>query len=444
MANGMSRRGFLRRCCAGAAGPLIVPRLSLAQPPSGRLQHAAIGVGGMGWNDLNSIVNAGRVDVVALCDVDANNLEKAAAKFPKAKQYRDWRELLAQEAGRIDSVNVATPDHMHAPIAKSALDLGKHVYCQKPLTHEVFEARQLTLAARAAGVVTQMGIQIHAHIAYRMGAAMLRDGVIGKIREWHSWSASCTTPPCLGVVEGQDEVPATLDWDHWIGVAPMRPYKTEIYHPFTWRGWKDFGTGSLGDFGCHIFDPIFTALHPDPPLRVRAEVSNNYGDVWPEWEIVHYEFPGNAMTVKDTIKATWYDGGKQPPRELAQLPEGRDMPGSGSLVIGEDGVMLLPHWAGPTFYPEEKFKKLDRPKFQPRDHYAEWVYACLGEGSTGADFDYSGPLAEAVLLGNIANRFPGQTLEWDAPTLAVTNSEEATARVRRAYREGWEVKGLSG
>ena len=438
----ITRRTFVKQAAAGIAGPMILPRLNLAQPANGKLQHACVGVGGMGGSDLNSILATEKVEIVALCDIDENNLNAVAERFPEARKYRDWRELLEQDEPRIDSVNVSTPDHMHAPIAMTALRKGKHVYCQKPLTHEVYEARQLTLAARKAGVVTQMGIQIHSHIAYRMGVQMIKEGAIGKVKTWHSWSSATGSTPGLARPEGEDPVPPTLDWDGWIGVAPSRPYKVDVYHPFKWRSWQDFGGGAMGDFGCHILDPPFTALGIGAPLTVRAEGPEIDAEIWPPWEIVHYEFPGTPLTAGKTIEATWYDGGKKPPRELALMPEDRDLPDSGSLFIGEEGVMVLPHWSGPEFFPQEKFKGHPRPKLGSADHYGRWVDACLGEGEATANFDYSGPLTEAVQLGNIATRFKGVTLEWDADTLTVTNLPEANARVRRPYREGWQVTGL--
>ncbi|MDQ1255798.1 MAG: hypothetical protein QG656_392, partial [Candidatus Hydrogenedentes bacterium] len=344
MKNCMTRRGFLQRAAAGVAGPLVLPRLSLGASADGRLRHAAIGVANMGKGDLFAIAGSGRVDIVALCDIDENHLNAAAQPLPNARLYRDWRELLDKEKDNIDSVNVSTPDHMHAPIALSAIELGKHVYCQKPLAHEVFEARRLTEAARNAGVVTQMGIQIHSYDVYRRAVMMLRSGVIGKVKEWHSWCSASYSTPGMDRPAGEDPVPPTVNWDSWIGVAPMRPYKEGVYHPRSWRTWRDFGCGSMGDFGCHIFDPVFTALKLGAPRTVRAEAPEFTAEVWPQWSIVHYEFPGTHWTAGDTIQGTWYDGGKQPPHELAPpLAEGQKWPDMGSLILGEEGAMLLPH-----------------------------------------------------------------------------------------------------
>ena len=439
-----SRRSFLHRVTAAGLVAPACPRLLSGASDDQRLRHAAVGVGGMGLSDLRSIISSRRVNVVALCDVDGNALNEAAKALPEARVYKDWRELLSKEAENIDSVNVSTPDHMHAPIAMSAMRLGKHVYCQKPLTHELYEARRLTETAREQGVVTQMGIQIHAHQVYRRAVKMIQEGAIGKVTEWHSWSAAKYSKPGMGRPEGEDPVPASLDWDLWIGVAPFRPYKAEVYHPNKWRAWQDFGTGGMGDFACHILDPVFTALGLKAPLRVSAEAPPMNDEVWNHWGIVHYEFPGTAMTAGDTIKGTWYDGGKKPPDGLAPLSEGQALPGSGSLIIGEEGMMVLPHYKEPWLLPNDKFKEYTPPEVKPLNHYHQWVAACLGEGQAEANFDYSGPLTETVLLGTIAVRFPGKTLEWDAPGLRVENLPEANAFLRRSYRTDWTMPGLTG
>ena len=437
-----TRRQFLKTtAAAGLSLPLIIPRLNLAQSANGKLSHASIGVGGMGWSDINSIANHPGVNIAAICDVDENNLNRAAQKFPNARKYRDWRELLEKEKN-IDSVNVTTPDHMHAPIAMTAIKKGKHVYCQKPLTHEVHEARQLTLAACGEGVVTQMGIQIHADITYRMAVVLIQAGAIGKITEWHSWHSSSPRPQG-GRPADSDPVPPTLDWYKWIGVAPHRPYKTGIYHPGRWRGWQDFGTGILGDFACHIFDPVFTAVEPGPVLSVSAEAAPLEKENWPKWNIVRYELRGSKYTAEKTIKATWYDGGKGPALALAQMPDGYKLPGAGSLIIGTEGTMVLPHWASPQLYPAEKFKNYPRPKDLGHvDHYHQWVDACLGKGKADANFDYSGPLTEAVLLGSIAVRTQNTNLDWDTRNLRFKNNTQANKLIRRSYRKDWEVKGL--
>jgi predicted dehydrogenase len=321
--------------------------------------------------------------------------------------------------------------------------MGKHVYCQKPLTHEVYEARQLTLAAREAGVVTQMGIQIHSHDFYRTAVQWLQDGAIGKVREWHSWSSATYSREGGMRPQGADPVPEGVDWNLWLGVAPERPYVEAVYHPFEWRRWRDFGTGAVGDFGCHIFDPVFTALGIGAPLAVSAQSESRYEEVWPAWTVVDYQFAGTALTTAKTIRATWRDGGKKPDKRLSPHLAGEyELPNSGSMLIGEDGTMILPHIAYPELHPTEKFQNYPRPQLEPINHYHEFVDAALGNGTTGAGFDFSGPLAEAVLLGNIAARCPGPRLEWDAERLRFANSRDANDLLRRKYRRGWRVRGL--
>jgi len=440
----ISRRSFIAQVsAAGLAAPFIFPRLGLASPPSGKLQHAAIGVCGQGWSDLENIASHGKVNVYALCDIDANNLKKAAQRYPGAKLYRDWREMLDKEGRRIDSVNVSTPDHTHAPASMTAIRKGMHTFCEKPLTHEVYEARQLTLAAREHGVATQMGIQIHSHDFYRTAVQWLKEGAIGKVKEWHSWCGAVYTTADKKRPEGQDPIPAHVKWDLWLGVAPKRPYKSDIYHPFKWRCWRDFGGGATGDFGCHIFDPVFSALGAMAPLTVTAEAECVSEEVYPAWTELRYVFPGSAMTASKEIVGTWVDGGKKPEVGLSpDLPKGFELPPSGSMVIGEAGTLIIPHVGPPHLYPLEKFKDYPTPKLEPLNHYHDFVEAALGNGKAGANFDFAGPLAETVLLGNVANRYPGKTLEWNAEKLEFTNSCEANQHLRRRYREGWHVRGL--
>ena len=439
-----SRRTFLKRSGLAMAGALILPRLSRGQSANGKLQLAAIGVGGKGRSNLSAFASSGKVDVVALCDTDEKWLKPAAEGFSDARTYFDWRALLDKEAENIDAVCVSTPDHMHAPIAYSAIMMGKHCFCEKPLTQGIFEARQLRLAAEQTGVVTQMGNQIHSHASYRNAMKILQDGTLGKVKEWHSWITRSYGGEGMARPAGEDPIPEGLHWDLWLGVAPERPYKEGLYHPEKWRSWQDFGTGSLGDFGCHIFDPVFTGLGIGAPLRVSAEVPEHDEEVWPHWEIVHYEFPGTPLTADDTIRATWYDGGKRPGPEAMGLPAGTGLPGSGSAVIGEEGAMILPHYNQPILlFPDGDPEDFKQPELPSLNHYHQWVNACLGTDTVTTPFSYAGPLTEAVLLGNLANRCPGHTLEWDPVNLRVTNLSEANALLRGPYRDGWGVEGLS-
>lgn len=440
----LSRRSFIQNAAATTlALPLIAPNLRLSAAPSGRLQHAAIGVGGQGAYDLGNISSHEKVDVVALCDIDNNNLQKSAELHPNARLYRDWREMLEKEEKNIDSVNVSVPDHTHAPASITAINKGKHVFCEKPLTHEVYEARQVTLAARKMGVATQMGNQIHSHQAYRTAVHWVQEGAIGKVKEWHSWCAAIYTTEDKQNPKVYHSVPEHLEWDLWLGTAPKRPYTREAYHPFWWRRYRDFGGGAAGDFGCHIFDPVFTALGIGDPLTLSVQPECVSDEVWPEWIVAEYVFPGTPLTAGDTIRATWQDGPKQPDKALSpHLPEDYKLPPSGSMLIGEEGTLIIPHVADPELYPKTKFENYPQGGIEGINHYHDFVEAALGNGVAGSNFDYAGPLAEAVLLANVANRFPGKTLEWNAKDLKFTNSSEANQFLRRKYREGWEVEGL--
>lgn len=436
-----TRRTFVQTFAAAGVG-LSLPARLRAAGPNGRLRVASIGTGGKGWSDVTSVAASPNVDIVALCDVDegAEHLGRAAERFPQARRFTDWRRLLGADR-EIDAVIVSTPDHMHAPIVLAALALGKHVFCQKPLTHTLLEARQVRLAARRAGVITQMGNQIQSDVAYRTAVRLVHDGAIGKVREVHSWQSS----PMGWLIEadrppGEDTPPPTLDWDEWLGVAPVRPYKTRIYHPFNWRAWQDFSNGQLGDFGCHILDPVFMALELTAPKSMRAEAPPINRETWTRSSIVRYEFPGTDRTAGPTLPLTWYDGdGAKPPREALDLPAGFALPGAGSILLGEAGSLVVPHVAMPQLLPAEKFADFKLPEVGGRDHYVSWADACRGEGTTTSAFDYSGPLTEAVLLGTVAIRVPRETLQWDAAELRIANSPAANALLTKSYRRGWEV-----
>lgn len=441
----MKRRSFIK---TSAVTSLTFTGLLRGEIPNKKVNHAAVGCDGQGGNDLGSIASHPMVNVAALCDVDLNKLEAAGKKYPGARKYQDWREMLEKEGDQIDSVSVGIPDHMHAAVTMSALAKGKHVYCEKPLTHDVFEARQIKLAAQKAGVVTQMGNQIQSAIEYRSAVIMLQQGVIGKIKEIHAWSGAKF--PQRGRIAGEDPVPANLDWNQWVGTAPMRPYKNGIYHSFNWRAWQDFGTGGMGDFGCHILDTPFKSMELAAPTTLNATVPDDWAanpawnkENWPDWEMIEYTFPGTKYTSDATIKVTWYDGDKRPARELAPFEkEDRQLPGGGSLFIGEGGVLLLPHVGGPQLVPYSKNKGVERPKLEGRDHYHSFIDAILGKDKTTSHFDYAANLSETVLLGNVANRVPGKDLAWDSAALKFTNNDSANEMLRRKYRDGWEVAGL--
>jgi predicted dehydrogenase len=428
---------------AGAALSIPAASWSRVFGANDRLRVASVGTGGKGWSDLTATAASPQVQVVALCDVDETkeHLGRAAEKHAEARKFTDWRKLF-DEQKEFDAVIVSTPDHMHAPISLPAMQLGKHVQCQKPLTHTVFEARQMRLAARNHNVVTQMGNQIQSHEAYRTAVKLVHDGVIGKVREVHSWQSGKLgwmlvddRPP------GSEPVPDTLHWDEWLGVAPDRPYLPKIYHSFNWRAWQDFSNGQLGDFGCHILDPVFMALKLTAPLTVRADAPPVNREVWTKWSTVAYEFPGTEMTAGKTIKVTWYDGeGKFPPREAIGVPEIFALPGSGSILLGEKGSLVIPHVAMPKLLPEEKFADFEFPAVGARDHYIQWADACRGDDKTTSPFEYSGPLSETVLLGTIAIRLAGPALSWNADKLELAGSPHAQAMLSKSYRSGWQPK----
>ena len=437
-----SRRQFLKQVAvAGTAFALPASSYARILGANEKVRIASIGCGGKGWSDLTATAESPHAQIVALCDIDESMpfLGRAAEKFPEAKKFIDYRKLLDDSKG-IDAVIVSTPDHMHAPISLPAMQLGKHVQCQKPLTHTVNEARQMRLAATKYKVVTQMGNQIQSYSEYRTAVQLVHSGTIGKVKEVHAWQSGA-----MGWIkaddrpEGMQPVPETLHWNEWIGVAPMRPYLPTIYHSFNWRGWQDFSNGQLGDFGCHILDPVFGALKLTAPLSISAEAPPINREVWTKWSTISYEFPGTEHTAGKTIKVTWYDGeGKFPPREALGLPEKYQLPGSGSVLIGEKGSLVIPHVAMPVLFPAEKFTKYE--PVPARNHYTSWVDACRGEDKTTSHFDYAGPLTETVLLGTIAIRQPGQKLAWNAEKMELTGSPHAQAMLTKKYRSGWEPK----
>ena len=389
-------------------------------------------------------------NVVAICDTNASCVNRAAKEHPGAKTYRDYRKLLETEKG-IDAVVVATPDHHHFPASMMAIKLGKHVYCEKPLTHSVWEARQVAIAAAEAKVATQMGTQGHASEPIRLLAEWVGAGVIGAVKEVHIWTdrPAGWWPQGVDRPAGEDPVPANLDWDLWIGPAPMRPYKAGVYEPFKWRGWWDFGTGALGDIGCHAMDLPWFALKLTGPTAVEATSVGGTKETGPLWCDITYDFPANGA--RGPLKLFWYDGrnAKTPKdspayksiaklRELAGVgPESKFE--NGHLYIGDKGTIYIGGGA-PRLVPESKMKDFERPpKTLPRNtlgHHGEWLAACCGQGTAGSNFAYAGPLAEAVLMGNLAVRL-GKRIEWDAANLKATNAPEADAIVKREYRKGW-------
>jgi len=443
MSTRVNRRSFLKSAAfAGAAISMSAASYSRVYGANERLGIASIGTGGKGWSDLNGVAASPNVDVIALCDIDSSkqHLGQAAVKYSSARTYDDWRKLL-DESKDIDGVLVSTPDFMHAPISMAAMHLNKHVFCQKPLTHSVFEARQMKQAAAKFNLVTQMCNQIQSHSAYRTAVHWVHSGLIGKVKEVHSWQGGTPRwPRNIPRPAGSDPVPENVRWDLWQGVAAERPYKAEMYHPFRWRGWQDYGTGQLGDFGCHILDPVFKSLLLSSPKKLTVEAPEMYRDSWTDRSTVHYEFPGTKYTAGDQLKVTWYDSvGARPPREvLGDIPAGYKLPNAGSVLVGENGSLVIPHVASPKPFPEEKFASKELQIIEGVDHYTQWADACRGEGETTSHFDYAGPLTETVLLGTIGIRYPNQELHWDADALKITNHAQAQDWTSKPYRPGWE------
>ena len=430
----LSRRDFMSAAAAATAFT-FVPRHVLGGAryisPSEKLSIACIGICGMGGSDVGQVSSE---NLVAFCDVDWKRAADMFKRYPNVKKYRDFRRMLDKEGKNIDAVTVSTPDNIHAVAAMRAIKMRKHVYCQKPLAHDIFEVRQLTEAARKYKVMTQMGIQIHATNDVKIVVEIIKSGLIGNVRKVDIFSnknwGGGTRP-----VEGQP-VPEGLDWDLWLGPAPWRPYH-KTYLPGNWRRWWDFGTGTLGDMGCHIIDPAWWALDLKYPITVEAHPAKFNNETYPEATVVRWEFPERGNLPPVTL--TWYDGVNRPflPKELEQ---GRKLPGQGGLYYGEKGTLMAAHMAGARLIPESRMRGFKVEPFLPRgiDHYQDWIRACKGGPKPSANFDYSGPLSETILLGNVAAR-AGRRIFWDGPNLKITNMPEAEKYLKREYREGWSL-----
>jgi len=452
----ITRREFVGVAGAAVAAATLVPRHAVAgsgqTSPNEKLNIAGVGVGGMGSHNLSKCAAE---NIVALCDVDSQLAAKTFAQYPKAKQHRDFRIMFDKQKD-IDAVIVATPDHTHAVVAMAAIQRGKHVYVQKPMTHSVYEARMLTEAARKHKVATQMGNQGHSGDGARQTCEWIWAGAIGEVREVHAWTNRPVWPQSVEV--GRPEpvaVPASLDWDLWIGPAPHRPFNP-TYHPGMWRAWWDFGTGSLGDLGCHILDAPFWALKLKYPVSVEGCISTYWQGLWqktdpkneqyPRSTIVRYKFP--ARDGMPEVKLTWWDGGMMPPRP-DELEEGRRMgdDDGGVLFIGDKGQLMCGCYGrSPRLIPEAKMrafkqpaKSIDRIPGGLDGHEQDWVRACKDGKPASSNFDFSGPLSEMVLMGNLAVRFPDRRLLWDGEKMQVTNDANANAYVRRQYRQGWTL-----
>jgi len=463
----LTRRNFLRGAAVSTSAFMFVPGMLLgtrgAPSPTGKLNLAGIGIGGQGGEDLKHMESE---NIVALCDVDKNHAAHTFKRYPNAKQFTDYRKML-DEMKEIDGVVVGTPDHHHAFASMEAIKRGKHVYCEKPLTHSVWEARQLAKAAHDAKVMTQMGNQGQASDQTRHLCELVWSGIIGNVHEAHIWTDRPSNglfdeywPQGVARPKETPPVPASLDWDLWLGPAPSRPYNP-IYLPFRWRGWWDFGTGALGDIGCHAQDPVFRALKLGAPTSVQASSTRVNAETFPLGSMVTYAFPArsaepqqNNVHIKGlqgraagavempACKLIWYDGGLRPPRPDG-LPQGKPMGDNGRMLVGDKGFIL-----GNSVYPQELAKEaaaLAHTIPPSPGHYQEWIAACKGGKVPGSNFDFAGPLAESVLLGNVALRVQLREdltlckLMWDPANLKFTNLEEANKFVRREYRAGWSL-----
>ncbi len=442
-----TRREFLQTSALAAGAALATSRSVLragaATPPSRRLKVAAIGAGGRGADDIGGV--AGECDIIALADVDARSAAGTFKKFPRARQFQDYRRMFDAMEKDIDAVIVATPDHTHAVAAMAAIQRGKHVYCEKPLAHSIHEIRALMKAAQDHHVVSQLGNQGHSFDTIRDFCEWVWAGAIGQVHTIHAG--------CEAVNSGIDQlqnlhetqaIPLGLDWDLWLGPARQRPYHP-AYLPGSWRGWVPFGNGTVGDWTCHVVDPVFWALDLGAPTSIVAEVPNydprTQGDAFPKGDHLTYEFP--ARGDRGPVTLHWYSGTQPIPR-----PPGleKDEPGvkTGAVVLGDKGTILYgSHGAGQVrLVPTSRMESFQRPPHKiPRvkNHYWDWLEAIRNGGKAGSDFSYGGPLTEIALLGVIAMKFPGVKLQWDSEAMQFPNSVEATAWINPPYRAGWTL-----
>ncbi|MBN1466883.1 Gfo/Idh/MocA family oxidoreductase [candidate division KSB1 bacterium] len=444
----MKRRTFLKTSTI-AAPFFIVPRHVLGGPgytsPGDKLNIAGIGIGGQGSSDLQEMESE---NIIALCDVDWEKAAPVFERYPHAKRYHDFREMLDTEK-EIDAVVIATPDHTHAIATMTAIVHGKHVFCEKPLTHTLHEARLIARTAKEAGLATQMGNQGMAFEGNRLIKEWLADGAIGTVREVHVWSDRPTHKGTTELywpqgIEAPTDLPTkpeSLDWDLWLGPAAERPYHPAYSH-FVWRGWWDFGEGGLGDMGIHNIAPAYDALKLTAPTSVHASSTPAFPQTVPAASIVHYEFPANGD--RPPLSLHWYDGGLLPPRP-AQLEDERELPKEDGLIfIGDDGAMLVDGWGGasPRLLPESRMQEYAQPpKSLPRSigHYAEWIKGCKDGTPTMSHFGFAGPLTEVCLLGLLSVRLGGKKLQWDAENMRVTNDAEAIRLLHYDYRAGWSL-----
>ena len=438
MTDSITRRELIKRSAAAGAVIWSTSAGVWAQEgsPNEKLNIGIVGVGGRGGANLGAVART--ENIAALCDVDEQRLNQAAARFPNAKKYVDFRKLVEQ--GNLDALVVSTPDHCHAHAGVAGMEMGLHCYCEKPLTHSIYEARRMAKAAKRHKLATQMGNQGHSNNGTRRMVELIQSGVLGDITEAHSWTDRPIWPQGIDRPAGSPPVPSNLHWDLWLGPAPERPYNTG-YHPFSWRGWWDFGTGALGDMACHIMDTAFWALKLKAPVTVEAWGEPHKPETAPTSCEVTYEFPQRGELVPLTYK--WYERGRKPSVELV---EGVELGGNGTILVGSKGTMLLNTY-GSSFrlFPESKFESVERPEPYLENsigHHAEWIANCKKRPrdrvQIGSNFAYAAKLTEMVLLGNVAFR-AGHKITWNSKRMRVMNCDEANGFIRRDYRQGWEL-----
>jgi predicted dehydrogenase len=457
MSRRTNRRDFLKQTTLAGFGVWVAGGVAVAkkESPNDRINIACIGVAGKGGSDTDQAGQVG--NIVALCDIDDNFLGDKARQFPKAKTYNDFRKMFDDMGKEIDAVTVSTPDHTHAAASIMAMKMGKHVYCQKPLTHTVYEARLMRETARKHKVATQMGNQGTASDGLRRAVEIIRDGVIGPVREVHVWTNRPIWPQAPRVTKRpkSSEPPPHVHWDEWLGPAPYRPYSSEKqyndhppYHDFNWRGWWDFGTGALGDMACHTANMAFMALKLGYPTSVEAESGEINRETYPAWARITFQFPARGDNMP-AVKFVWYEGKQNDKRVLppAELIKGQQFSDSGSLLVGDKGVLFSPNDYGEEYklLPEKDFEGYKGPKESlPRNGGGdegmkrEWARAIRGGPPAMSNFDYAGVLTEAILLGNVAMRV-GKKIEWDGEKLRVTNVKEANHLINPPYRKGWKL-----
>jgi predicted dehydrogenase len=441
----ITRRNFLANTASGVAAVSVLPGSVLglggAQSPNNKLNIAAIGLCNQGGSDLQGMTSE---NIVALCDVDSRYIAKRAVQFPQAKQYRDFRKMFDEMDKEIDAVLIATPDHWHAALALHAMKRGKHVYCEKPLAHSIYEVRTLMQAARESKVTTQLGNQGHSFDSIRVFREWVEDGAIGTVREVHAMCRSnYSHTDLIDEVKHGQPIPETLDWDLWVGPASFRPFHS-IYHPGKWRGWTNFGTGVIGDWTCHVVDPVFWTLDLGAPTTIEALEPGDYdpvkqGEIFPAGNVIRYSFPAKGN--RPAVTLTWYDGDQKPPRPPELEPDEK-LPDTGAMVVGDKAKILYgSHGAtAPRIIPDEGTEKFKRaPERYPRSpgQQKEWIAACKVRKPAGSDFSYGGPLTEIALLGVIAMRFRGQKLEWNSTAMKFTNCTGANAWLKPEFRPGW-------